>query len=390
MQKIKYRVLFNRKKTLNKEGKALVQIEALLNKRKMYVSTNVYILPHQWDEPHRCIIDHPHSEALNTMIYEFILHIESIEIGLWKRGQIPTLTAIKDHLKTNQTPDISFSKFCKTCIEHSQRATSTKSNLMTTVRLLEQYKPYSWDDLTYLFIKDFNSWLRDNGASINTAGKHLRNLRTLINEAISAGYISCDQNPFRNYKIATERTPHRFLSPKELKRLEEVKVRGKLNHIRDAFLFCCYTGLRYSDFRQLTEEHLLRIDSIVWLKKKMQKTRIEVNIPLSLLFDGKAMNILSKYSSISRFVKIGCNSDTNRYLKELQLKTKISQRITFHVARHTCATLLCHQGVPITTVQKLLGHTKLTTTQIYAELMQETLIHDLKMAQKKRSKNKDQ
>ena len=110
---------------------------------------------------------------------------------------------------------------------------------------------------------------------------------------------------------------------------------------------------------------------------KTEKTGYEVKIPLFLIFGGKAIEILGKYPSVSDFTRIGCNADTNRQLAVIQHMAKIRTRTTFHTARHTCATLLCYQGVPITTVQRILGHTKLTTTQLYSEVMADTIVRDL-------------
>ena len=120
-----------------------------------------------------------------------------------------------------------------------------------------------------------------------------------------------------------------------------------------------------------------------------EKTGYDLKIPLHLVFDGKALDILARYPSIAEFTRIGCNADTNRHLANLQLLAKIKTRTTFHTARHTCATLLCHQGVPITTVQKILGHTKLTTTQLYSEVMADTIVRDLSNVRKNgRNRNK--
>lgn len=388
MQKIKYRLVHNRKHQLNGRGAALIQIELLLQQRKMYISSNIYIPPEQWDKCSQSIINHPNAEALNAMIYEYIIRLESIELGLWKRGISPTLTLIREALRAECSPDISFETFCRNIIRASNRTISTKSNLLTTIKALNEYRPrYSWDDLTYTFVKEFDVWLKQRGAATNTAAKHLRNLRTLINEAISAGYIQMDKNPFRNFKIVHEKTQHRFLSPPELRRMETVKAKGRLAHVRDAFLFCCYTGLRFSDFIRLTDDNITNSNGTTWLELRTQKTNYNLKIPISLLFEGKAISLIQRYSSVKSFAHIGCNSDTNKRLAILQEKAKIKTRTTFHTARHTCATILCHQGVPITTVQKLLGHTKISTTHLYSEVMAETIINDLKKVAKRKVKN---
>lgn len=378
MHKIRYRLVFNRRKQLNSQGKALIQVEATLCKRKAYFTTRIYVRPEEWDKRTSTIICHPYATELNTLLYEYILKLEGLELSLWKRGITPTLLQLKEAVKTKRAIDISFESFSLSIINGSNRKKGTKCNLKGTLSILAEFRAgYTWEDLTYSFLKDFEKWLFEKGAAINTVAKHLKNIRTLINEAISAGYLSADADPFWNYNIKHEHVPHRFLNPEELKRMEKVETTGKLAHIQDAFLFCCYTGLRFSDFRNLKEEHLTKQNGHTWLVIKTQKTGYIVKIPLSLMFEGKALNILQKYPSISTFAKIGGNSDTNRHLAELQQKAMIKTRTTFHTARHTCATLLCHQGVPITTVQRILGHTKLTTTQLYSEVMAETIIKDL-------------
>ena len=388
MHKIRYRLVFNRRKQLNSQGKALIQVEASLNKRKVYFTTRMYVRPDEWDKLTSTIVNHPHAVELNAWLYEYILNLEAFELSMWKRGIIPTLVQMKEAVKNKQTSDLSFEAFCMSAIRHSSRKTSTKKNLQTTLKMLNEFRPgYTWDDLTYSFLKDFELCLTNKGTAINTIAKHLRNLRTLINEAISAGYLSSDANPFHNYNIKHERVPHRFLNPEELQKMEGVKVSGKLAHVRDAFLFCCYTGLRFSDFRHLKNDYFLKIKGHPLLMIQTEKTGYDLKIPLHLVFEGKALDILSRYASISDFIRIGCNAVTNRHLATLQQLAKIKTHTTFHTARHTCATLLCHQGVPITTVQKILGHTKLTTTQLYSEIMADTLVRDLTKVNKKKRNN---
>ena len=383
MEKIRYRLVFNRKKQLNTQGTALVQVEASLNKRKVYFSTRVYVKPDNWDFSTSTIVGHPNSTDMNAWLYEFILQLETFELSLWKRGIIPTLLQLKEAVKKKRTSDITFNSFSESVIDNSNRKEGTKCNLRITLTILKEFRTgYTWEDLTYSFLKDFEAWLLARGAAVNTVAKHLQNIRTLVNEAISAGYMSADADPFRSYTIKHERVPHRFLNPEELKKMENVQVTGKYAHVRDAFLFCCYTGLRFSDFKHLKEDYFQKIKGQTWLMLKTEKTGYDVKIPLYLMFRGKALDILSRYKSLSDFVRIGCNADTNRYLAILQKLARIRTRTTFNTARHTCATLLCHQGVPITTVQRILGHTKLTTTQLYSEVMADTIVRDLSNVRK--------
>lgn len=148
-------------------------------------------------------------------------------------------------------------------------------------------------------------------------------------------------------------------------------------------MFCCYTGLRYSDFVRLRPEWLEKINGKPWLHLFTKKTDTEIRLPLSLLFEGKAFNIISKYTDITYLARIPGNHDSNVLLSEIIKTVKINKKVTWHTARHTCATLLVYQGVPITTVQKILGHSSIRTTQIYSEIMPKTVVKDLKNAAKK-------
>lgn len=84
IEKIRYRLVYNRKHQLNRQGTALVQIEALLNRRKLYISTNLYLRPGQWDQNTSQVINHPQSYDLNAMLYDKILELQAAEISYWR------------------------------------------------------------------------------------------------------------------------------------------------------------------------------------------------------------------------------------------------------------------------------------------------------------------
>lgn len=388
MDKIKYRLVYNRKKQLNKQGTALVQVEASLNQRKVYFKTNIYLKPEHWDKRTSQVIVHPQANDLNAMLFEFVLHLQGVELALWKRGVPATLSLLKDAMKKNRPVNVTFPVFAKEYVTYSDRRESTKENLYTTITVLQEFRPgLDFKDITYTFLKDFEVYLREKGNGINTVAKHLRQLRTLVNEAINQGYIHADAYPFRKFKIKQEKGRHEFLTPDELKKLENLEINDrKLRHVLDAFLFCCYVGLRYSDFCQLTPANFIRVNGKRWLHFKSIKTGIELRLPLHLLFEGKALAILDRYC-ITEFANLGSNSETNKVLAVITGMARIKKHVTYHTARHTCATLLIHQGVPITTVQRLLGHTSVKTTEIYSEILSSTIVKDLRAIKRKRIVN---
>lgn len=389
MQKIRYRLVYNRKNTINKQGTALIQVEAKLNQRNIYLTTNIYIRPEYWDKEISEVVNHPQAVELNAMLFEYIIYLQGIELSFWKRGIQPTLALLRDAVQKKSPVNITFTEFSRKAILMADKSESTKENLMSTVRLLDRFRPgLTFEDLSYTFLKDFEAWLREFGKNQNTTGKHLRQLRTLTNEAINDGYMPADAYPFRKFKIKIQKAQKPFLTPDELSQLERLSLDDhRHQHILDAFLFCCYTGLRFSDFRTLTSSNVIPINRKKWLCLKMQKTNLEIKLPLELLFEGKALGIIDRYDSIEQMASIPINADTNKILAGIAEKSKIKKHFTFHTARHTCATLLIHQGVAITTVQKLLGHTSVKTTEIYSEVLSSTIVKDLKAVRKRKNVN---
>lgn len=336
MEKIRYRLVYNRKNHLNKQGTALVQVEASLNQRKVYFKTNVYLRPEHWDKQIAQVCNHPQANDLNSMLFEFILYLQGIELSLWKRGIQPTLALLRDAIKKNTPVNVTFPIFAKEYVKHSDRRQSTKDNLITTINVLQEFRPgLDFKDITYTFLKDFETYLREKGNGVNTVAKHLRQLRTLVNEAINQGYIHADAYPFRKFKIKQEKGRHEFLTPDELKKLENLEVSDKkMRHVLDAFLFCCYVGLRFSDFCQLTPANFIKINGNRWLHFKSIKTGIELRLPLHLLFEGKALTILDCYN-IEEFAILGCNSDVNKYLAQIAEMARIKKHITYHRMSHS-------------------------------------------------------
>ena len=384
MNKIIYNLVYNRKKCLNKKGMALVQVEAYLGRKKKYFSTKVYLKPEQWDNKKLIVKNHPNADALNRLIYEFVATIEKKELELWQQGKRISLELLKNAL-TTQENNSSFISFFRQEVMNSSLKDSTKRNHLSTLILLQEFKKdIVFSDLTFEFISSFELaayFLQLKGYHINTIAKHMKHLKRHVNIAINKEYIEIQKYAFRKYKIKTIENKHTHLVPEELERLENLILSDryvKLQKSLDAFLFCCYAGMRYSDFINLSSENIVDINQETWLIYKSVKTGTEVRLPLYLLFSGKGITILFKYKdNLEDFFHLRDNSNINKDLIIITRLAGLSKRISFHTARHTNATLLIYNGINITTVQKLLGHKSVKTTQIYTNVMDMTIIHDL-------------
>ncbi len=357
--KIRYRVVFNRKHIADAMGRSLIQIEARKGARKAYFSTNVYITPEQWKN---AIVEHPNAAELNAYVLDCMMRLEAIELDLWKHGIEPTL----DHLRRGwraKAKLTDFGEFARSVVCKSERKQRTVDNIMHTIRKVESFRKVCISEIDYTYLKEFEQWLRERGICQNTIAKQMTNIRTIISEAVRAGLVTDD--PFLKYqKPKTIPKEHITLTEREIKRVEKVSVH---TNVRDAFLFCCHTGLRYSDYCALSDDCWKMQGKKRWLIVSTQKTGAVVRLPMHLLGDYP-------------HPKIGCNSDTNRQLHEIVKAARIDKRVTFHTARHTFATLMLNKGVDITSVQTMLGHTSIRMTQRYAETKDRKVERDVRKA----------
>lgn len=380
MEKVIYNLVFNRKKLLNSEGKALIQVEAYLNKQKKYFSTKVYIKPYQWDAKRKAVKNHPNTESLNQYLSNFIAELEQVELEVVRSNKEFSLNDLKEKPEGELT---SFSLFMQNEIKQSNLKASTMKNHFSTLQVLSSYKEdVSFNDLSYNFLCDFEHYLLVNKYHRNTIAKHMKHLKRYINLAINKDLFDLHRYPFRKYKIKYMESKRSHLTPEELEQLESLNLKGRrtLRRTLDMFLFSCYTGLRFSDIVSITRDNFHCIDDKIWLVYSSVKTDVNVRLPLFLLFEGKSLAIYERYrnSPWELFeVPASANSNINKQLRRLAKMANIDKKVSFHTARHTNATLLLYNGANITTVQKLLGHKSVRTTEIYSNIMDMTVVRDL-------------
>lgn len=269
----------------------------------------------------------------------------------------------------------------------------TLKNYHTTAKYLEEFlkKKKNTDNIylkhiNYQFVTEFEMFVRSYRAKkdrktcgTNGTMKHLERLKKLLNLAIKLEWL--EKNPFRNYTFKFEKNDRQFLTERELHILEEsVFTSASLERVKDMFLFSCYSGLSYIDLKKLTTDQIIKgIDNRDWIYTKREKTQQSVKIPLLL----PALEIIKMYQDqgpkeIKEVFPVISNQKINKYLKDIMDSIGIRKKITFHSARHTFATVITlSNGVPIETVSKLLGHTKISTTQIYARVLENKLSSDI-------------
>lgn len=233
-------------------------------------------------------------------------------------------------------------------------------------------------EIGHKFITDLECYLRTvSKCNENTTAKFLQTFKMIIIRARNNGYIKGD--PFANYKIRLKRVDRGYLTEEELKILRETPITSKrVAQVRDVFLFACYTGLAYIDLKLLRAENIrTSFDGNQWIMTHRHKTDTPVNVPILDI----PMELIERYKGVSKkgyILPILSNQKMNQYLKDVAEACGIEKNITFHMARHTFATTVTlSQGVPIESVSKMLGHTQIKTTQIYARITNEKISRDM-------------
>lgn len=231
-------------------------------------------------------------------------------------------------------------------------------------------------DVDFQFVTDYEVYLKSVcGCGHNSTVKHLRYLKQIVSNALKNRYITVD--PFDDYTLGYKPVKKEFLIEPEIKKLMNKKFESKrLEEVRDVFLFQIFTGLAYIDAANLTEDNIIE-DGFgqKWIQLTRQKSSVQANIPLLDV----PLSILKKYRGLEdgKLLPIHTNQKMNEYLKEIASLCGINKRLTTHCGRHSFGTIMLTKGVSIESVSKMLGHTNITTTQIYAKVLNQKIFTEV-------------
>jgi site-specific recombinase XerD len=253
----------------------------------------------------------------------------------------------------------------------------TRDHLAEFLRKEYNLSDISLKDINHRFITGFERFLlTERECARNTTAKYMQFFKHIIIVALKNEWIY--RNPFSEYTITIDPVDRGYLAQEEIEILMRQKFETKrLERLRDVFVFCCFTGLSYIDVKNLTEEHIrTSFDGNLWIMGKRGKTDTGYRVPLLEI----PKMILNRYKGSmknGRLLPVINNQNSNSYLKEIGKLCGIKKNLTFHLSRHTFATLTLSKGVSIESVSKMLGHTNIETTQIYARITSDKISNEM-------------
>ncbi len=264
---------------------------------------------------------------------------------------------------------------------------STLKHIINYMLLEYQQKDINIIDVNNKFVKGFEIYLKTKkDCSHNTTMKYITIFKKIIKIAMANDWLKKD--PFVNFKITVKKTERPFLSEEELHTLINKKFKiERLEIVKDMFLFSCFTGLAHSDLKKLTKENIKTgADGNKWVMINRTKTDGSSHIPLLPITEA----IIEKYHFHPHcqiknvLLPVMSNQKMNAYLKEIADICGIDKKLTTHIARHTFATTVTlNNDVPIETVSKMLGHSSIKMTKIYAKLLDKKVGRDMEHLQDK-------
>ena len=389
MKKNTFKILYHiRGNRTNKDGKASIIARIAVNGEYERISTTLSIEPELWD------VNSMKAIGRSAKILEINKRLEDMRVVLKEhyydilnRHGYVTAEMVKNAFTGVTAKEESLVPLYLQHLEDTKKLVGLSKADPTYRKYERMYrrvvefmkKKYNITDIPLReiktsFITDLEFFLRtEYKYSQNTTYKCMKFFKQVINKGIRAGLIFVD--PFNGYKISCERVDRGYLTEDELsKMMAKEFASARLEQVRDVFIFACFTGLAYIDLAHLRVDNIQKMfDGRLWIVTHRQKTNTKVTVPLL----PPALKILKKYEGKyldGQLMPIITNQKLNCYLKEIADICGIEKNLTFHLARHTFATTMTlGKGVPIEAVSKMLGHTNIQTTQIYARITNEKI-----------------
>jgi len=366
-QNMNYSVTAIIKDHTDKKGRNGIYLRISINRKNKYYPTGLKIEKSKWNNE-KVLGRTDDAFNMNAIIAKTKTKVNSAILELQKKDIAIThdnlFNLLEGPNKNTNTKD-DFFEFCQEALKNFDIGNKTRSHYNTFLNKLKEFQvTIYFSDIDLDFVERFNLFLKEKGYMQNTIHGYHKRMKKFINRAISLDVLI--KNPYKNFHVRTEETVKIYLSEKEVEKLEDLEnVKQLPPHLlilTKTFLFSCYTGLRYSDIKQLRwkdiEEDKLYL--------KTEKSSKVISIPLT----NKAKKHLPERENAEEKVfDIVSNQKANISLKLIAMYAGIDKRITYHTSRHTFATISLSLGIPLKVIQSILGHSSIETTEIYAKIV---------------------
>ncbi|MGM8362241.1 site-specific integrase [Flavobacterium sp. ARAG 55.4] len=390
-----FKLLFYLKKNEpKKNGNVPVMGRITIDGTPKSFSTKLDINPNNWDLKHGRVLGKS-TQALSTNLKldNIRVRINKIYDDMLKDEGFATAQKVKLSFLGVGVMDDAILKVFKDqnedferMVNKGKRSQNTYNKYKTVYNHLNEFikERYHREDLAFReltsdFIREFDFFLRiDKECTHNTVWVYTMPVIALADLAIKKGLIR--QNPFEDYEISMEETDRSYLLKENVEKLMLLKPsKDKYEFVKDIFIFSCFTGLSYIDIQKLKWSNIQSFfDGHQWIISRRKKSDVASNVRLLEI----PKRIIEKYRGVTRSDYVfpvpsnaTCNSHVKKMIEEAEIVTE--QKVTFHTARHTFATMFLTEGVPLESLSKMMGHKNISTTQIYAKITSQKISKDM-------------
>jgi site-specific recombinase XerD len=387
---------FNRHKRPKKDGTCSIELQLSKDNKQRYFSTGISVLPNQWSEVTKKVVNHRNSIQLNNDIQTLLSRVSITQTEIITRhgscSAVDLVSALNKKIESLYFYDFALSQL--------NQENMKEDAIVKTKRFLNRFKDFSNNitirEITTRLLDDYIAALVKENLNPNYINKILAPIHKYGKLCIKYEFILHNKNPFEGARVKAVKTDRNVLTIEEITQIENIKFApDKANYelVRDLFLFQFYSGMRFSDVCALRKDSITKtamgylIDNL-----KAQKTKKKFSTPLYALFPvvnkpSKPEQLLNKYFDTQRSTFFALpngkndkanNQYVNKILQQQIIpKTNIKKHVTTHVARHSFATFLIWK-LPVPIVGQLLQHSDIKTTMIYTHVQPENVIQQLK------------
>lgn len=372
LPKITY--VYDRYNKATSKKEAAIELRVTYNRKQKYISTGIDVLPKEWKK--NAVVGRSDAQQLNQQLDQLLIDVRQIIVDMQREGDV-NIFAIPERLKKLKDAGTNLLTFIRqrTNIREYGKSKDTKERYERFIRLFKKYGQIKdFSDITESKIISYDRYLASTGMKpYSKWNNYHRFLNSFIMDAIDEGLMK--KNPYKwiNIDKENDNETSRYLTPAEFKRIQNAKLPTEsLEKVRDVFVFQTYTCLSYSDLRDFSPEKTVEIKGMKVYTGKRDKTGKQFTIPLLQ----PALEILRKYNNKLPIIS---NVKYNEYLKIVAQAAGIDKPVSTHWARHTGATMLLNEGIPMQIVSKICGHSSTRMTeQVYAKLLDETVVEAVK------------